>query len=82
MISQTLETVRSFKIDRLKELYSQLTEPQQRLFDRMYPILEEIEEEKFDWAVQQCERTLAKNTPTVQTRRWDDVAIDEGRIIS
>jgi hypothetical protein len=55
----------------LKVLIARCTEPQQLLFKRMYshknldlPINEVIDnmpDEKLDWAVSQCERTVNKN---------------------
>ena len=57
--------------DYLKELLSQCTEPQQLMFKRMYahkyqekPINECVDlmdDEKIDWAISQCERTVEKN---------------------
>lgn len=49
------------KRELLKKLYDQCTEPQQQLFCRMYKSIEDIPEDKIDWAIQQCERTIEKN---------------------
>jgi len=55
----------------LKELLSQCTDQQQLMFKRMYchknldlPIneaVDQMDESKIDWAITQCEKTVAKN---------------------
>ena len=59
--SPALEEVRLFRRGILARLYHQCTPEQQALFNRMYGSLESISEEKIDWAIQQCERTVEKN---------------------
>lgn len=47
---------------KLRRLYNMCTPPQQHLFNRMYISVDDIPLKKIDWAIQQCERTIAKNT--------------------
>lgn len=42
----------------LLDLYNQCTEGEQKLFNRMYKNVDEIPEDKIDWATQQCLSTL------------------------
>lgn len=60
-MSESLENIKNFRKDTLKKLLDQCTEPQQQIFNRMYGSLAEIPDEKIDWAIQQCERTIIKN---------------------
>jgi hypothetical protein len=60
-MSETLEKVQKFKHDELRSLLDQCTEPQKKLFNRMYESIDEIPPEKMDWAIQQCERTIEMN---------------------
>ena len=46
---------------KLYQLYHQLNKAQQNLFNLMYGSIDTIKEEKIDWAIKQCERTLEKN---------------------
>ena len=65
------ETLKSFSTDYLKELLNKCTEGQQMLFKRMYSfqnldlsieeVVDQMDEEKMDWAITQCERTVEKN---------------------
>lgn len=55
----------------LKELLAQCTEKQQLLFKRMYShnnlempindVVDQINEDKLDWAISQCMNTVTKN---------------------
>lgn len=46
---------------KLTNLYYQLTDGQKALFNRMYGSIETIKDNKIEWAIQQCERTLENN---------------------
>jgi hypothetical protein len=59
--SVVLNRLRLEKKRALVELYNQCTEPQQEIFNRMYGSTDTIPEEKINWAIQQCERTIFKN---------------------
>ena len=60
-MSKTLEHLKEYRKKCLKDLYNQCTPPQQDLFKRMYKNIDEISDSKIDWAIQQCENTIAKN---------------------
>lgn len=60
-MSEALDKIRNFKSQILQELYDQCTPEQQQLFNRMYESTDQIPEDKIDWAIQQCERTVEKN---------------------
>lgn len=60
MESENLKKVEEYKRQILQELYDQQTDAAKDLFNRMYVSVDEIPEEKIDWAIQQCERTLEK----------------------
>lgn len=60
-MSKTLEMIKEFRRGALKSLYDQCTYSQQQMFNRMYGSVEEIEDSKIDWAIQQCERTILSN---------------------
>ncbi len=47
--------------DELRSLLSQCTEPQVNMFNRMYGSVETIPFKKMKTAIDQCERTIAKN---------------------
>jgi hypothetical protein len=59
--------------DMLKELLAQCTEAEQMIFKRMYShknleldintVVDNMEESKYEWAIIQCEQTIAKKTP-------------------
>lgn len=49
------------KSEKLYQLYHQLNKTQQNLFNLMYGSIDTIKEEKIDWAIKQCERTVQKN---------------------
>jgi hypothetical protein len=65
------ETLKKAAKDILKNLLAQCTEGQQLMFKRMYchknlelPIdeaVDQIADDKIDWAISQCERTVNKN---------------------
>lgn len=55
------EEITAFRNELLDKLYWQLTIEQQQFFNRMYGSLNSIPEEKKNWAIQQCKRTIAKN---------------------
>lgn len=46
---------------KLTNLYYQLTDGQKAFFNRMYDSIETIKDNKVEWAIQQCERTLENN---------------------
>ncbi len=60
-MSETLNKIKDYRKKLLIDLYNQLTLAQQDLFNRMYVGVEEIPDDKIDWAIQQCERTISKN---------------------
>lgn len=47
--------------EKLRELLTQCTESQVTMFNRMYESVDAIPLDKINWAIQQCERTIAKN---------------------
>ena len=65
------ETLKTTAKQILKDLLSQCTEGQQTMFKRMYchkklelPIndaVDKMADDKIDWAITQCERSVAKN---------------------
>jgi len=65
------ETLKNTAKEMLKDLLAQCTEPQQFMFKRMYshnnlelPIneaVDQMEDDKIDWAITQCESTVLKN---------------------
>jgi hypothetical protein len=55
------DTLRKESIKILKELLLQCTKDQVELFNRMYGSVDSIKDDKIDWAIQQCERTVEKN---------------------
>lgn len=50
-----------FRRQTLADLYNQLTPAQQNLFNRMYVSIDEIPDNKINWAIQQCAKTIDKN---------------------
>ena len=60
-MSETLKQLKEHKHQVLKDLLSQCTEKQQLFFNRMYVSVGTIPEEKWDWAIEQCERTIKNN---------------------
>jgi len=75
--SEALKKIKEFRGGILINLYNQCTSEQQLLFRRMYShknleasieeISDKIPNEKFDWAIQQCERTIINNNKKLQT---------------
>ena len=61
MYNNTLERLRVRKYEALKDLLNQCTEPQIKLFNRMYGSVDTISEDKIDRAIQQCEQTILNN---------------------
>lgn len=59
--SDELKKIEDFRRQTLIDLYKQCTPEQQNVFNLMYMSITEIPDEKIDWAIQQCERTIAKN---------------------
>lgn len=65
------ETIKNFAKEKLKELLSECTEGQRLMFKRMYchknldlPIneaVDQMDDDKIDWAMTQVERTIEKN---------------------
>jgi len=63
--------IQEFARTQLKEMLGKCTEAQQILFKRMYShnnlsldigeVVDNMPEEKLDWAMQQCQRTLKNN---------------------
>ena len=62
MQSEALKKIRKFRRQVLANLYNQCTLPQQGKFNLMYGSLANVSEAKIDWAIQQCENTIKKNT--------------------
>lgn len=73
-ISPTLQKVKEFKQSLLIELLNQCTPEQQLFFKRMYShkdlekpieqVAKDLPDDKYDWAVCQCERSVGKNLLT------------------
>jgi hypothetical protein len=59
--SDALKKIEDFRKRALIDLYDQCIPEQQNMFNRMYGSIDTIPNEKIDWAIQQCERTIAKN---------------------
>jgi hypothetical protein len=69
--SQTLQKVRALKNQLLIDLLNQCTAEQQLNFKRMYShkdlekpienVVKDLPDDRYDWAVCQCERTIASN---------------------
>ena len=84
--------LQKFARQELKDGLSKLPESNQIIFKKMYSdkdlnknindVVDLMHEDKLDWAMQQVQRSLDKLSPTKDTRRWDDIAIDEGKIRS
>jgi len=70
-MSETLQKIRDYKVKLLIELLSQCTSEQQLVFNRMYSpknlsasiedVCNKLPDEKYNWAVSQCETTIANN---------------------
>ena len=61
MKSKALARVIEFKRQMMRDFLAQCTGAQVDLFNRMYGSVDKIPENKMDWAIQQCERTVEKN---------------------
>jgi len=59
--SEALKKIEDLRKKTLVDLYNQCTPEQQNLFNRMYVSIDKIPDKKIDWAIQQCENTVAKN---------------------
>jgi len=65
------ETIKKIAKDLLKELLAKCTEGQQLLFKKMYShgnldlpindVVDQMDDDKIDWAMSQVERTVEKN---------------------
>ena len=55
------EKIWAFKQSLLIDMLAQCTKPQQEQFKRIYGDLINIKEDKIDWALQLCERTINSN---------------------
>lgn len=64
-MSEALDKIKSYRKQTLVDLYNQCTVGQQGLFNRMYGSTDKIPDEKVDWAIQQCEKTIKKNKTKV-----------------
>jgi len=64
-MSKTLDDIKIYRHDMLRNLLSQCTESQINLFNRMYGSIDTIPDEKINWAIQQCERTIEKNNKII-----------------
>ncbi len=54
--------VKEFYYQEIRNGLQQCTESQRQFFDRLYPNgIENIEDNRLDWALQQVKRTIAKN---------------------
>jgi len=70
-MSETLKKIEDFRRNELKSLLAKCSEGQQLMFKRMYshknlelPINEVVDnmpDDKINWAIQQCETTVKKN---------------------
>ena len=70
-MSQALQETKDFRLNTLKGLLARTTEEQQLFFKRMYAhkdldksiedVVDEIPDDKIDWAIQQVERTVIEN---------------------
>ena len=69
------ETLKNAAKTILKDLLAQCTEGQQMMFKRMYShnnlelpindVVDQMSEDKIDWAISQCERTVEKNSKII-----------------
>lgn len=61
MSNGALHKVIEFKRDIIKDFLAQCTKEQVNLFNRLYGSVDTIPENKMDWAIEQCERTVENN---------------------
>ena len=82
-MSKTLDDIAvhnaAYRKAQLHELLDQCTEEQRAFFDRMYGSRDTIPEEKIDWAIQQCERTIVKNKASDKEDKGSDNTTDVRR---
>ena len=74
-VDEELITLKNAAKTILKELLAQCTEGQQMMFKRMYShnnlelpindVVDQMSEDKIDWAISQCERTVEKNSKII-----------------
>ena len=60
-MGETLDRIMAFKKAQLHRLLDQCTKEQEAKFDRMYGSRDTIPEDRVDWAIHQCERTVEMN---------------------
>ena len=66
-MSESLKNIKNYKTGVLKDLINSCTEKQKNLFKRMYPEgIDNLSDEKFGCAIQQCERTIKKNNEKIK----------------
>ena len=62
MTSEYMKNAQKQAREHIKELLGQCTEKQRDLFNRIYPMgIDKMPDDKIDWAISQCERTIKKN---------------------
>jgi hypothetical protein len=61
-MSKALKEIQEFRHQKLRDLLNQCTDKQKKFFNRMYGSVDTIPDEKIDWAIQQCENTIKKNS--------------------
>jgi len=64
-MSEALNKIKQYRQQILEGLYNQCTPKQQALFKQMYGSVKKVPDDKIDWAIQQCERTVANNNKTL-----------------
>lgn len=60
-MSESLEAIKEYRHQILRDLLAQCNPNQVDIFNRMYGSIDTIPHEKMDWAIQQCERTIRNN---------------------
>ena len=60
-MGETLDRIAAFKKAQLHGLLDQCTKEQEAKFDRMYGSRDTISEDRVDWAIHQCKRTVEMN---------------------
>ena len=76
--SPTLKHINDYRKDQLRKLLSQCTSEQQAFFDRMYVSIDVIPDEKIDWAIKQCERTIVKTEQKIKEKIAEHGIANEG----
>ena len=59
-MSKISDKITAYKMTELHKLLNQCTEEEEAKFDRMYGSRDTIPEDRIDWAIYQCERTIEK----------------------